>query len=76
MLQRVYFVGVRNDIKVDVQKFVWPTMVERPSLAEYLIDTNNTITDDNLNCFSYYLKNPTNLGKYMSKRTKAKGYGG
>ena len=64
MRQRVYFVGIRNDIKVDVRYFVWPQTFERPHLSNYLIDENNHITADNLERFSYYLKNSTNLGKY------------
>ncbi len=64
MRQRVYFVGIRNDINVDVSNFEWPQTLERPHLSNYLIDEDNYITDDNLERFSYYLNNPTNQGNY------------
>ena len=64
MRQRVYFVGIRSGLNLDVKKFMWPQTFERPHLSKYLIDENNEITPDNLERFSYYLKNPTNQGKY------------
>ena len=64
MRQRIYFVGIKEDLNIDVKKFKWPQTLKRPHLSKYLIDENNYITDGNLNQLSYYLKNPTNQGKY------------
>lgn len=64
MRQRIFIVGIREDLNIDVKKFKWPHTVKQPHLSQYLIDENNCITDGNLNQFSYYLKNPTNQGKY------------
>ncbi|MFI3211730.1 MAG: DNA (cytosine-5-)-methyltransferase [Eubacteriales bacterium] len=64
MRQRVYLIGVRNNTSLDIEDLMWPQTFERPHLSEYLIDENNEITPDNLERFSYYLKNPTNQGIY------------
>ena len=57
--------GVRNDLSLSMNDFEWPTKVEKPHLKDYLVDLNNDISDDNLTRFQYYLKNPTNQGKYI-----------
>lgn len=64
MRQRVYIVGIRNDLDITIDEFEWPVKVEKPHLKDYLIDSNNEISDDNFTRFQYYLKNPTNLGQY------------
>ncbi len=64
MRQRVYFVGIRNDIDVDVKNYIWPRTYERPHLRDYLIDEGNEISEENYGYFERYLKNPTNQGKY------------
>ena len=63
MRQRVYFVGVRKDICVDINKFHWPEPIKKPDLSDYLID-NNVATEERLEIFHYFLNNPTNKGKY------------
>ena len=65
MRQRVYFLGIRNDISIDLSTFEWPLPKERPPLSNYLIDENNNITEDNYTRFSYYLNNDTNNGLYV-----------
>lgn len=66
MRQRVYFIGFRKDLIEDLGSFSWPEKKEKPPLAKYLID-NNLAASDRLNILSYYLKNPTNNGKYEIK---------
>lgn len=63
MRQRVYFIGFRNDIKVDYSLFAWPIILPIPALSGYLID-NNAASEERLEILKYYLNNPTNLGKY------------
>lgn len=63
MRQRVYFVGIRKDLNVDINKFQWPKPVEKPPLSDYLID-DNVASEYRLEILSYYLNNPTNNGKY------------
>lgn len=64
MRQRVYFVGFDTQIGLSNKGFEWPNKVISPPMSEFLIDENNLITKENLERFSYYLKNPTNKGKY------------
>lgn len=66
MRQRVYFIGFRKDLIENLDNFSWPEKKEKPSLAKYLID-NSVASPDRLNILSYYLKNPTNNGKYEIK---------
>lgn len=63
MRQRVYFVGIRKDLGKNIGEFQWPEPVEKPSLSNFLIDDNIASTE-RLDILSYYLKNPTNNGKY------------
>ena len=63
MRQRVYFVGIRKDIKDNINNFCWPDTIERPNLDGYLID-NNIASSERLEILEYYLNNPTNNGKY------------
>jgi DNA (cytosine-5)-methyltransferase 1 len=63
MRQRVYFVGIRKDLCKNIEEFVWPEPVEKPELSDYLID-DNIASNERLEILRYYLKNPTNNGKY------------
>lgn len=63
MRQRVYFVGIRKDLDFNASDFQWPKQVEKPGLESYLID-NNVASEERLEILDYYLKNPTNQGKY------------
>lgn len=63
MRQRVYFVGYRKDFKSNFEKFKWPDAVEKPSLKDFLIDSN-IASEERLEILEYYLNNPTNNGKY------------
>ena len=63
MRQRVYFVGFRNDLPIDINEFEWPETVPMPDLKNYLID-ENLASEERLEILQYYLNNPTNQGKY------------
>lgn len=63
MRQRVYFVGFRSDLRLNLSLFKWPVVENRPSLKDYLID-NNPADKERLSILHYYLNNSTNKGKY------------
>ena len=63
MRQRVYFIGFRNDLGLDVSKFTWPEEIQKPSLKPYLIDTK-LADQERLEILKCYLGNPTNNNKY------------
>ena len=63
MRQRVYFIGVRNDLGVDIQNFNWPESQPIPPLTDYFVD-RVPATEERLEILKYYLNNPTNNGKY------------
>lgn len=65
MRQRVYFIGFDKKSNLSADGFEWPTVEPVPGLENYLIDSNNDISEINLEKFTYYLKNPTNQGKYV-----------
>lgn len=64
MRQRVYFVGFDEKIGLYGDGFEWIIPEDKPELKDYLIDTDNEISEENLTKFRYYLKNPTNKGLY------------
>lgn len=64
MRQRVYIVGFDINLGLELSHFKWPSPVPTNPLSNYLIDTNNSITEEDYIKLSYYLKNPTNNGKY------------
>lgn len=63
MRQRVYFIGIRKDLDKDISKFNWPSPLEKPPIADFLID-NMVASSERLEILHYYLNNPTNNGKY------------
>lgn len=69
MRQRVYFIGIRKDFGKDITKFIWPDTIKKPPLSDYLID-DNIASSERLEILSYYLKNPTNNGKYTVEDIK------
>jgi DNA (cytosine-5)-methyltransferase 1 len=73
MRERIYFVGVRKDLRTDVW-FNFPQNTEMPSLENYLIDTENAIlpTDDKI--FQKYLNNKYNQGKIELEKILSEDY--
>lgn len=65
MRQRVYFIGFDKQSGLSADEFEWPTTEPVPSLDKFLVDSNNNISEINLEKFTYYLKNPKNQGKYV-----------
>lgn len=63
MRQRVYFVGFKTSLNLDYSTFQWPETTKTSLLSEYLID-NNQADEERIKILEYYLKNPTNAGKY------------
>ena len=63
MRQRVYFIGIRKDIKVPMMNFPWPLPVEKPQLSLFLVD-NNLASNERLKILNYYLLNTINKGRY------------
>ncbi len=63
MRQRVYFIGIRKDLNINISDFKWPEPISKPDLSDYLID-NKVASAERLEILEYYLKNPTNNGKY------------
>lgn len=66
MRQRVYFIGFRKDLHLDVTKFIWPTPIPTPPLKEFLIDEDNYPSEIDLGYFMKYLVNPTNINRKYS----------
>lgn len=63
MRQRVFFIGFRKNLSININSFEWPTSQPVPSLLDYLID-NKVASEERLNILKYYLNNSTNKGKY------------
>ena len=62
MRERVYFVGIREDI---VHKpFEFPPMIDCPPLGNYLIENRDYYFDKNHPTFQKYLNNKYNNGQY------------
>lgn len=61
--QRVYIIGIKNDLKLSLSNFHWPTPTPCTPLKDFLID-NDLIDNERINILSNYLNNSTNLGKF------------
>lgn len=63
--QRVYMVGVRNDIWERRPHFEWPDeSLTYTDVKPFLCDDSNEISTENLEYFLRYINNETNQGKY------------
>lgn len=63
MRQRIYFIGFRKDLKVNPNKFTWPSELPVPQLSGYL-KCLHKVDPDYLDYINKYLQNDTNCGKY------------
>ena len=63
MRQRVYFVGIRKDLKLKNKKFVWGHQQKARQVEDILVSENNEISETDLKYFIDYLNNKTNQGK-------------
>lgn len=64
MRQRVYFIGVRKDFNININKFEWPEAEPVPHLKKYLVEEDNHIKEEELIRFKKYLQNDINIGKF------------
>ena len=69
MRQRIYFVGFDKSLQLNTKNFKWPDKMEIPPLEQFLIDTDNEITDTEQYYFDRYLINPTNISRNYSVET-------
>lgn len=63
MRQRVYFVGIRNDIVDNIRDFVWPEAYAKVHLRDF-VKCQQEISSSNLEVLKRYLQNPTNNNKF------------
>lgn len=63
MRQRVYFIGVRNDLNISIDSFIWPKEKQMTELFELLTD-NILCDEEQIERFRYYLKNDENASKF------------
>lgn len=67
MRQRVYFVGFNRKFisEQTINHYQFPLPLEKvPPLSDYLIDTDNELSQEAMERFRRYLDNPTNQSKY------------
>ena len=69
MRQRIYFIGFDKSLGLNMKNFKWPDKIKTPPLEQFLIDTDNEITDTEQYYFDRYLINPTNVGRNYSVET-------
>lgn len=61
--ERIYFVGIRNDLKYS--DFIFPNPLEKKTeLKDFLIDTDEKYNYNNFEWLSHYMNNKYNTGKY------------
>ncbi|MGL6121031.1 MAG: DNA cytosine methyltransferase, partial [Fusobacteriaceae bacterium] len=64
MRERIYFVGIRQDIYNNGGKFSWDFNCTEKNVADFLIDTDNDILSTTDFTFQKYLNNQYNIGKF------------
>lgn len=65
MRQRVFIVGFRQDLDVKEQDFKWPRPKRRVDISNFLLPSNNEMSNDDKRWFYYqYLNNAKNKGRY------------
>lgn len=74
MRQRVYFVGIRNDLQLPNKKFIWGFQQKSKTIEEILVSENNEITEIDLKYFIDYLNNKINQGKVLLEDILKKEY--
>ncbi len=73
--QRVYLIGIRNDMIRPGKQFEWPSEdVTYSDVRPFLCDVNNEISDINYEYFERYVDNETNQGKYKISDLKQEEY--
>ena len=73
--QRVYLVGIRNDMLREGKQFEWPSEdITYSDVRPFLCDVNNEISDTNYEYFERYVNNETNQGKHTISDLKKEEY--
>ena len=73
--QRVYLVGIRNDMIREGKQFEWPLEdITYSDVCPFLCDVNNEISDTNYEYFERYVNNETNQGKHKISDLKQEEY--
>ena len=63
MRNRVYIVGIRNDLADKESRYEWPEPVEKPNITSFLT-YEMPISSEREEILNYYLNNKTNCGNY------------
>ncbi|MCG2700238.1 DNA (cytosine-5-)-methyltransferase [Candidatus Parcubacteria bacterium] len=66
MRERIYFVGMRNDLAKNDKRFVYPEIVETPELKDYLIDDSELEFGEKKRTYETFLNYVNN--KYNKNR--------
>lgn len=75
MRERIYFVGVRNDLVKENMNFEWPQKNSELKLSEVLIDNENKILNPYEDkTFQKYINNKYNKGKFVLKEILKEDY--
>ncbi len=65
MRQRVFIVGFRMDLGINEKDFIWPKTQGRVNISDFLIPSNNEMSNEDKRWFYYdYLNNSKNKGKF------------
>lgn len=70
--ERVYFVGIRNDLCY--KNFEFPKPLQPVNLKDFLLSSNNDILDIQYSTFQKYLNNKYNIGKVDINKILEKDY--
>jgi len=77
MRERIYFIGIRNDLVKENSEFFWPKAVRRPALQDYLIDTDELEFDEKKRAYETFLNytdNKYNRGLYKLEKLLKEDY--
>lgn len=78
MRERIYFMGIRNDLVKQNNEFEWPKFVKSPNVKDYLIDDRKEFEFDKNNwgyeTFLKYLNNKYNKGLHRIELLLGKEY--
>lgn len=75
MRQRVYIIGFRNNLDLDLNKFKWPQPIPRKHIKNFLIPKTNLMTHNDFDWFvNNYLHNEKNNNKFQLDKILKKNY--
>jgi len=77
MRERIYFIGIRNDLVKEGIPFEFPKPVPKPELKDYLIDTTELEFNEKQRAYETFLKyldNKHNKGKFSIEKLLSEEY--